>query len=82
MGFWAIAALVFAGAVLAGLAMPRRAPARRDETSAPPPPEEELWTADALSRLGTPETVADLVAQGRADELRGLGYAEEWPPES
>lgn len=41
--------------------------------------EEQLWTPDALARLGTPETVADLVAQGRADELRGLGYQGELP---
>ena len=35
-----------------------------------------------MARLGTPETVADLAAQGRADELRGLGYGGELPPES
>lgn len=74
MGFWPIALLVFGGALLAGLAAPRGAAARRQ-----PPTEpfeaEELWTPGALARLGTPETMADLVAQGRADELRGLGYS-------
>jgi hypothetical protein len=81
MGFWPIAALVFGAALLAGLAAPRKPAARRDPPPAPTPEEEELWTADALARLGTPETVADLVAQGRADELRGLGYSGELPPE-
>ncbi len=81
MGFWPIAALIFGGALLAGLAMPRKVGRKRSVT---PPPQEgvDLWTADALARLGTPETVADLVAQGRTDELRGLGYSGELPPES
>jgi len=34
-----------------------------------------------LARPGTPKTAADLVAQGRTDELRGLGYPGEFPPE-
>lgn len=61
-----------------GLATPRRAASKRVE---PPEPldEVELWTPDALARLGTPDAVADLVAQGRADELRGLGYEGELP---
>jgi hypothetical protein len=81
MGFWLIAALIFGGALIAGLATPRRTTSKR---SAPPEPrdEEELWTADTLARLGTPDTVADLVAQGRADELRGLGYSGKLPPEA
>ena len=54
-----------------------RKPTAEPETSG----EEPLWTPDALARLGTPETVADLVAQGRADELRGLGYQGELPPQ-
>jgi len=37
---------------------------------------------ETLGRLGTPETVAELVAQGRADELRGLGYRGDLPPEA
>jgi hypothetical protein len=80
MGFWAIAVLVFGGALLVGLATPRRA-SRRPDAADVPPPEEELWTADALARLGTPGTVADLFAQGRGDELRGLGYEGDLPPE-
>jgi hypothetical protein len=78
MSFWPIAALVFGAALVAGLVSPRGAATRR----APPPTaadEEELWTADALARLGTPDTVADLVAEGRADELRGLGYTGDLP---
>ena len=35
---------------------------------------EDMWTAEALANYGTDTTVADLAAQGRADELRGLGY--------
>ena len=81
MGFWPTVALIFGGALLAGFAMPRKRPPRRAEPPASPQ-EEEFWTPDALARLGTPETVADLVAQGRADELRGLGYSGELPPES
>ncbi|GGD85255.1 hypothetical protein GCM10011515_01180 [Tsuneonella deserti] len=81
MNFWLIAGSIFALALLAGLAAPRKPAAKRDPPS-PPPQEEDLWTADALARLGTPETVADLVAQGREEELRGLGYAGELPPES
>lgn len=37
---------------------------------------------ETLGRLGTPETVAELVAQGRADELRELGYRGDFPPEA
>ena len=81
MNFWLIAGSIFALALLAGLAMPRKPAAKRDPSPLPAQ-EEELWTADALARLGTQETVADLVAQGRADELRGLGYSGELPPES
>ena len=80
MGFWPIAALVFGGALVAGLATPRR-PASKRRAPAAPPDEEELWTPEALARLGTPETAADLVAQGRAEELRGLGYSGDLPSE-
>ena len=37
--------------------------------------------AETLARLGTPDTVAELVAQGRGDELRGLGYSGDVPPD-
>jgi hypothetical protein len=78
MAFWAIAALIFGGALMAGLAMPRRPTAKRP-VAPPLRDEEEFWTPDAVARLGTPETVADLIAQGRGDELRGLGYSGELP---
>ncbi|WP_230279228.1 hypothetical protein [Croceicoccus sp. Ery15] len=39
--------------------------------------DDELWTVDALQKYGTPDTAADLYEQGRADELRGLGYRGE-----
>lgn len=78
MGFWPIALLVFGGALVAGFAAPRR-PAARPEPAPERSEAEELWTPEALARLGTPETVAELVAQGRADELRGLGYSADLP---
>lgn len=81
MGFWPIAALIFGGALVAGLATPRR-PANKRPALPERQDEEELWTPDALARLGTPETVAELVAQGRGDELRGLGYSGELPPDA
>lgn len=78
MGFWPIALLVFGGGLVAGFAAPRR-PAARPEPAPEQSEAEELWTPEALARLGTPETVAELVAQGRADELRGLGYSADLP---
>lgn len=36
--------------------------------------EPELWTVQAMQRYGTPGTAADLASEGRAEELRGLGY--------
>ena len=81
MGFWTIAAIVFGGALVAGFAAPRR-PAAKHPVTRPDLDQEELWTPDALARLGTPETVADLVAEGRGDELRGLGYSGELPPDA
>ena len=48
----------------------------------PPSPEladPELWSAEALAEHGTSDTVAELAAQGRADELRGLGYEGDIP---
>ena len=78
MGFWPIAALVFGGALIAGFATPRRGASKRPAPPFPPD-EEDLWTPEALARLGTPDTVGELVAQGRADELRGLGYSGELP---
>ena len=43
--------------------------------------EPEPWTAEALAQRGTETSVADLAAQGRADELRGLGYRGDIPGE-
>jgi len=80
MSAWLVIPVVFGAALGAGMLSPRK-PAAKLDPSPVPAEEEQLWTADALARLGTPETVADLVAQGRADELRGLGYQGELPPE-
>ena len=43
------------------------------------PREPELWEAEALARWGTETTVEQLIAEGRADELRGLGYTGDLP---
>ncbi len=51
------------------------------DSPAPEAEEPELWTADALARLGTEETLEDLAAQGRADKLRDLGYRGDIPGE-
>ncbi|NTZ43373.1 hypothetical protein G7A66_09815 [Altererythrobacter sp. SALINAS58] len=52
-------------------------PARRrlpqDDRNAPGD-EPDLWTVEAVQRYGTPDTAADLASEGRAGELRGLGY--------
>ena len=81
MTLWLIIAVLVVGAVIAGLLMPRSPAPKREAPVVPPEEVEALWTPDALARLGTPETVADLIAQGRAEELRGLGYQGELPPE-
>jgi hypothetical protein len=77
MAFWVIAALIFGGTLVAAFGAPR--PKAVNRPLSPDPDEEALWTPDAVARLGTPETVADLVAQGRADELQGLGYSGDLP---
>ena len=41
--------------------------------------EPEPWEADALARYETETSVDQLIAEGRADELRGLGYEGELP---
>ena len=81
MALWLILAVLVVGAVIAGILSPRSPAPKRESSIVPPDEDEALWTADALARLGTPDTVADLAAQGRADELRGLGYEGELPPE-
>ena len=80
MMWWIGLAGFFGAAVIAGLLSPR-SPAGKTPAPSEPSPNEELWTPEALARLGTPETVADLAAQGRADELRGLGYRGDLPGE-
>jgi hypothetical protein len=78
MGFWAIALVIFGGALAAGLAAPRGSKSDQPPEQLPSD-EQALWTPDALARLGTPGTVADLIAQGRGVELRGIGYEGELP---
>ena len=43
------------------------------------PEEPEFWEVEALSRYGTETSVEQLVQEGRADELRGLGYEGDLP---
>lgn len=57
----------------------RRKPRARKAEVAPADEPDELWTVEALARLGTETSVADLTAQGRADELRGLGFQGDIP---
>jgi hypothetical protein len=80
MALWLILAVLLVGAVVAGILSPGRPLPKREMPMADPGEDEAPWAPDALARLGTPETVADLVAQGRADELRGLGYEGDLPP--
>ena len=65
----------------AGPAPARTADSRRRTIEPDAPADEALWTAEALQKYGTPETAADLIEQGRADELRGLGYRGNLPLE-
>ena len=65
----------------AGPAPARPADSRRPTIEPDAPADEPLWTAEALQKYGTPETAADLNEQGRADELRGLGYRGDVPSE-
>ena len=43
--------------------------------------EPEPWEAEALVRYGTETSIDQLVSEGRADELRGLGYDGDLPEE-
>ena len=81
MDWWLIAPFAGSGLLLALRLWAGPAPVkpRAPPADAPPLEDEELWTAEALARLGTEATVADLVAQGRAEELRGLGYRGDLP---
>ena len=41
--------------------------------------EPEPWEAEALARYGTETSIEQLIDEGCADELRGLGYRGELP---
>lgn len=84
---WYLALAVLGAAIVMGLTAPPAKSVRRSGPEQEPEfaPGYELdgspVDAATLARLGTPDTVAELVTQGRADELRGLGYRGELPPE-
>lgn len=85
---WWLIALLAVGMVLFVLRL-RLGPAEegprpaRDIDAADPvmPDEPEPWEAEALARYGTETSVDQLIAEGRADELRRLGYEGELPEE-
>ena len=52
-----------------------------EDVHEPEPWEPEPWEAEALARYGTETSIEQLVSEGRADELRGLGYKGELPGE-
>ena len=87
MEWWLIALLAGGGVLLAlrlwlGPAEEEPPPARDlDAGDAAVPGEPEPWEAEALARYGTETSVDQLIAEGRADELRGLGYEGELPEE-
>lgn len=81
MLFWIFIGLMLALLLLAIVAKPAASPAKQRRIVPVPAPDGEdpldLLDRDApeaLARYGTPETAAWLEAQGRGDELRGLGY--------
>ena len=53
----------------------------RDEPAASWSNEPEPWEAEYLARYGTETSIEELIEEGRADELRGLGYRGELPEE-
>ena len=85
---WPIIILLAGGAILLILRA-WAGPARPDDTATratfeepeEPEPEPEPWEADYLARYGTETSIDDLVAQGRAEDLRGLGYDGDLPGE-
>ena len=87
MDWWLIALLAGGGVILAlrlwlGPVEEGAPPSHASEELAPAPPREpEPWEAEALARYGTETSVDQLIAEGRADELRGLGYEGELPEE-
>ena len=87
MDWWMWALLAIGGALLAlrlwlGPGDAHSSDAAFDHCDAVFEDEPQLWTAEALARYGTETSVADLAAQGRAEELRGLGYEGDIPGEA
>ena len=87
MDWWLIALLVVGMALFVlrlwlGPAEEEPRPARDFDAGDPAVPgDPEPWEAEALARYGTETSVDQLIAEGRADELRGLGYEGELPEE-
>ena len=84
MDWWLITLLV-GGGILLGLRLwlgpADAAPPALDKAEEPWLDESEPWEAEALARYGTETSIDQLVSEGRADELRGLGYQGELPEE-
>ena len=84
MDWWLITLLV-GGGLLLGLRVwlgpADAAPPTLDAAEEPRLDEPEPWEAEALARYGTETSIDQLIAEGRADELRGLGYKGDLPDE-
>ena len=84
MDWWLITLLV-GGGILLGLRLWLRpadaAPPTLDAAEEPWLDEPEPWEVEALARYGTETSIDQLIAEGRADELRGLGYQGDLPEE-
>ena len=84
MDWWLITLLV-GGGILLGLRLwlgpADEAPPALETELEPRLDEPEPWEADALARYGTDTSIDQLLSEGRADELRGLGYQGELPEE-
>ena len=87
MDWWLIALLAGGGVLLAlrlwlGPVEEKAPPPHALEELDPGPLHEPApWEAEALARYGTETSVDQLIAEGRADALRGLGYEGELPEE-
>ena len=84
MDWWLITLLV-GGGILLGLRLwlgpaDEKLPSV-DAAEEPWLDEPEPWEAEALARYGTETSIDQLIAEGRADELRGLGYQGDLPEE-
>ena len=87
MDWWLIILLV-GGGILLGLRLwlgpadeAPPAPDAAEEPGTDAMYEPEPWEAEALARYGTETSIDQLVSEGRADELRGLGYEGDLPEE-